>query len=136
EDGCQSRDFVHATDIARLNVLAATKPEADYQVINAGAGRRITVADIAQELWRRISGEEETRPVYLSQFREGDIRHCFSDITPPRTLLGYERRVEFEDGLDGLIEWVAQQKAPDGFERAHRELVDRGLVVGTTASPA
>jgi dTDP-L-rhamnose 4-epimerase len=131
EDGCQSRDFVHATDVARANVLAATRAAADYQVINVGAGRRITVGDIAQELWRRISGKDETRPVYLSQFREGDIRHCFADITRARTLLGYEPRVGFEDGLDGLIEWVAQQQAPDGFERAHRELVERGLVVGT-----
>ena len=134
EDGCQSRDFVHATDVARANVLAATRPEADYQVMNVGAGRRITVGDIATELWRRISGKDATRPVYLSQFREGDIRHCFADITRARTLLGYEPKVEFESGLDELIEWVAQQHAPDGFERAHRELVERGLVAGTSAS--
>jgi dTDP-L-rhamnose 4-epimerase len=130
EDGCQSRDFVHATDVARMNVLAATRPSADYQVINVGAGRRITVGDIAQELWRRISGKEESRPVYLGQFREGDIRHCFADITRARTLLGYEPGVAFDQGLDELIEWVARQHAPDGFEHAHQELVDRGLVAG------
>ena len=130
EDGCQSRDFVHATDVARLNLLAATHDGANDQVINVGAGRRITVGDIAQELWQRISGKEETRPVYLGQFREGDIRHCFADITRARTLLGYEPRVAFDQGLDELIQWVAEQRAPDGFEQAHRELVTRGLVAG------
>jgi dTDP-L-rhamnose 4-epimerase len=130
EDGCQSRDFVHATDVAQANVLAATQSAADYEVVNVGAGRRITVGEIAQGLWTRISGKDETRPVYLSQFREGDIRHCFADITRARTLLRYEPRVGFEQGLEGLIEWVARQNASDGFERAHRELVERGLVAG------
>lgn len=134
EDGCQSRDFVHATDVARLNLLAATNQSADYQVINVGAGRRITVGDIAQELWRRVSAKDETRPVYLGQFREGDIRHCFADITRARTLLGYEPRVAFEQGLDELIDWVARQHASDGFERAHRELVERGLVAGPASA--
>jgi dTDP-L-rhamnose 4-epimerase len=133
EDGCQSRDFVHATDVARMNVLAATRDSADYQVVNVGGGRRVTVGEIAEALWRRISGKDETRPSYLGQFREGDIRHCFSDITRARTLLGYEPRVAFDQGLEELIEWVAGQQAPDGFERAHRELVERGLVAGTTA---
>ena len=130
EDGCQSRDFVHASDVAQINLLAATRESADYQVINVGAGRRVTIGDMAQELWRRISGKDETRPVYLGQFREGDIRHCFADITRARTLLGYEPRVAFDHGLEELIDWVASQHAPDGFERAHQELVERGLVMG------
>ncbi|HTD61086.1 MAG TPA: NAD-dependent epimerase/dehydratase family protein [Gemmatimonadaceae bacterium] len=128
EDGCQSRDFVHATDIAQANLLAATRAAADYQVLNVGGGRRLTIGEVGTELWRRISGKDETRPKYLGQFREGDIRHCFADIARARALLGYEPRTSFEDGLDELIEWVAGQRAADGFERAHQELVARGLV--------
>jgi len=128
EDGCQSRDFVHVTDIARANLLAATVSAADYQVLNVGGGRRVTIGEVGTELWRRISGKDATRPVYLGQFREGDIRHCFSDIARARSLLGYEPRTTFEEGLDELIEWVASQRASDGFEHAHPELVARGLV--------
>jgi dTDP-L-rhamnose 4-epimerase len=128
EDGRQSRDFVHATDIARANLLAATTPGADYQVVNVGSGVSVTIAQVGEALWQRISGREETRPVSLGQFREGDIRHCFADISRARALLGYEPRVAFADGVEELIEWVSGQVAPDRFEQAHDELVARGLV--------
>jgi dTDP-L-rhamnose 4-epimerase len=130
EDGRQSRDFVHATDVARANLLAAATSAADYQVVNVASGTPVTIADVGDALWQRISGREETRPVYLGQFREGDIRHCFADISRARALLGYEPRVAFGDGMDELIEWVSGQVAPDRFEEAHDELVTRGLVLG------
>jgi dTDP-L-rhamnose 4-epimerase len=128
EDGRQSRDFVHVTDIARANLLAATTSGADYQVVNVASGTPVTIAEVGDALWRRISGREQTRPVFLGQFREGDIRHCFADISRARALLGYEPRVAFADGADELIEWVSGQVAPDRFDEAHDELVVRGLV--------
>jgi dTDP-L-rhamnose 4-epimerase len=130
EDGRQSRDFVHAADIARANLLAATTTAADYEVVNVASGVPVTIAQVGEALWRRISGREETRPIYLGQFREGDIRHCFADISRARALLGYEPRVAFTDGMDELIEWVSGQVAPDRFDEAHDELVARGLVLG------
>lgn len=128
EDGKQSRDFVHATDIARANLLAATTAAADYQVFNVASGTPVTIAQVGEALWQRISGREEVRPVYLGQFREGDIRHCFADISRARAVLGYEPRVAFTDGMDELIEWVSGQVAPDRFDEAHDELVARRLV--------
>jgi dTDP-L-rhamnose 4-epimerase len=130
EDGQQSRDFVHATDIARANLLAATTSASDYEVVNVASGAPVTIAEVGEALWQRISGREETRPVYLGQFREGDIRHCFADISRARALLGYAPRVAFTDGMDELIEWVSGQVAPDRFEEAHDALVARGLVLG------
>jgi dTDP-L-rhamnose 4-epimerase len=128
EDGRQSRDFVHATDIARANLLAATSSGADYQVVNVASGTPVSIAEVGDALWRRISGREETRPICLGQFREGDIRHCFADISRARALLGYEPRVAFADGVEELIDWVSGQVAPDRFDEAHDELVARGLV--------
>ena len=128
EDGRQSRDFVHATDVARANLLAATSSGADYQVVNVASGSPVTIAEVGETLWQRISGREETRPVYLGQFREGDIRHCFADISRARAMLGYAPRVVFADGVEELIDWVSGQVAPDRFDEAHDELVARGLV--------
>jgi dTDP-L-rhamnose 4-epimerase len=130
EDGKQSRDFVHVTDVARANLLAATTSGADYQAVNIGSGSPVTIGQVGELLWERISGRAETRPVYLGQFREGDIRHCFADITRARTLLGFEPKIRFQDGLEELIGWVSRQAAPDRFEAAHGELVARGLVFG------
>src|SRR3989338_9790408 len=39
EDGRQSRDFIHVSDIVRANLLAMERPEADYEVFNVGTGQ-------------------------------------------------------------------------------------------------
>jgi dTDP-L-rhamnose 4-epimerase len=130
EDGQQSRDFVHVTDIARANLLALETNAADYRALNIGSGTPMSIGEVGQVLWQRISGREETRPVCLGQFREGDIRHCFADISRARMLLGYTPRLPFADALDEFIDWVSRQEAVDRFEQAHQELVMRGLVVG------
>ena len=63
----------------------------------------------------------------LGTFREGDIRHCYADITLARSLLGYEPRVAFADGMRKLVAWVRSQQAVDRFDEAHQQLVTRGL---------
>lgn len=127
EDGLQSRDFVHVSDIVQANVLAMEKPEADYEAFNVGTGRNITVRHVAEVLRQRIIGDESIPIQIEEKFREGDIRHCYSDISKIQTRLGYQPGVRFEDGMEELTAWVSRQTARDGFEDARRELEKRGL---------
>src|SRR3954452_18911003 len=45
EDGHQSRDLVFVEDVARANIVAATNPSADGQVIIVGTGRAAEIGD-------------------------------------------------------------------------------------------
>jgi dTDP-L-rhamnose 4-epimerase len=126
EDGGQSRDFIHVTDIARANVMVMQSDKADYQVFNVGSGQPVAIRDVAQKLSDYLSGGE-IRAEITGQFREGDIRHCYADITKIRTLLGFEPSVYFDDGISELVEWVRTQTAADRFEEARKELEARGL---------
>src|SRR2546426_12700864 len=47
EDGQQSRDFVHVSDIVRANLLAMDTDRADYQALNVATGRPTTVRQVA-----------------------------------------------------------------------------------------
>jgi len=127
EDGLQSRDFVHVRDIVQANMLAMEKEEADYQVFNVGSGRALTILDIARILTSKIAPDSELEPQIANKFREGDIRHCYADISRIRSSLGYEPSVPFEDGIDELTRWVSTQAAEDKFEQARKELEERGL---------
>ena len=40
EDGEQTRDFVHVSDIVQANLLALETDRADYQAVNVGTGSR------------------------------------------------------------------------------------------------
>jgi len=126
EDGKQSRDFVHVSDVVQANLLALETDRADYQAVNVGTGRPATVRQVADAILEALDARD-LAPTVLGKFREGDIRHCYADITLARSLLGYEPRVVFADGMRKLVDWVRGQRAVDRFDDAHQQLVTRGL---------
>ena len=73
-------------------------------------------------------GRAELAPTITGKYRAGDIRHCFADLSKSRTVLGFEPRVAFDDGLDELAGYLAGQIADDQAEKATEELLRRGLV--------
>ena len=133
EDGLQSRDFTHVSDIARANLLALERSEADYEAINIGTGIPTTVLRVARLLLERLhpgrAEEAALQPRIVGRFRAGDIRHCYADIAKARRLLGFEPRVAYADGVEELIGWVREQQADDRSETALRELTDLKLVL-------
>ncbi|HTF34080.1 MAG TPA: NAD-dependent epimerase/dehydratase family protein [Myxococcota bacterium] len=125
EDGLQTRDFVHVSDIVQANLLALEKDQAAGCVYNVGTGEPTSVRRVAELLADEFGVREP--PEVPEHFRAGDIRHCFADITKIRTALGYQPRVSLGEGLRQLLAWLRTQKAEDRVEEAHRELERRGL---------
>jgi dTDP-L-rhamnose 4-epimerase len=127
EDGQQRRDFVHVRDVARAFLLALDEPQADGQVFNIGSGVVRTVEEVAR-LQAAAMGRPDLTPEIAGKARAGDIRHCIPDLAKARTVLGYEAKEDFGEGLAELAEWVARQEAEDRVMEARRELEMRGLV--------
>jgi dTDP-L-rhamnose 4-epimerase len=128
EDGLQRRDFVNVKDIARA-CLAALEADASVSgVYNIGSGRSYTVVEIAERLASAL-GREDIRPERTGQYRAGDIRHCFADISRARNDLGYVPEVAFDDGVRELAAWVSGRTARDRVAEARRELTSRGLTL-------
>jgi dTDP-L-rhamnose 4-epimerase len=127
EDGLQSRDFVHVKDIVQALILAMDHNEANYEMINVGSGKRITVLEISEMLARLLG--VAIKPQINRQYRIGDIRHCIADINKAQRLLGYEPKVNLEDGMLGMIEWLKTQTAIDKIDTATSELAARGLTI-------
>jgi len=126
ENGFQSRDFVHVSDIVQANLLAMERKEMDYGAFNVGTGRSLTILDVAEALSQHLDSHRS--PEIAQTFRAGDIRHCFADVRRIQ-MLGYQPTVRFEDGVAELVDWVRSQTVVDGFEQARQELVKRGLTV-------
>lgn len=126
EDGEQSRDFVHVSDIVQANLLALEIGKGDYHAMNVGTGRATSVKQIAQLLAKGLG--KNIDPEIVGKYREGDIRHCIADISKTRNLLGYEPKVTLEAGLTELLAWLGEQDAEDRVESATAELTDRSLV--------
>jgi len=124
EDGRQSRDFTHVSDIVQANLLVLDCDQANWGVYNVGTGRALTILDMAMALTNQLGINVQQEIV--GNYRAGDIRHCFADIRNLQAL-GYQPGVKFEEGIAELVEWVRSQTAEDNFERARIELINRGL---------
>jgi len=128
EDGLQQRDFVSVYDVAQACRLALDVPEAAGQVFNVGSGNHYTVREIAERV-ARVLGREDLEPTITGKYRVGDIRHCYSDISHARRVLGYAPRVSLDEGLAELAHWLEGQAADDHVDAARNELAARGLTV-------
>jgi dTDP-L-rhamnose 4-epimerase len=128
EDGQQRRDFVHVRDVARACRLALETDKGDGQAINVGSGRSISIAQVAERLIEALNLRHRIRPHITGQFRVGDIRHCFADVSRARDVLGFEAQIDFDEGLRELVDWLASEPAVDLTATALDELASRGLV--------
>jgi len=125
EDGRQSRDFIHVSDIVAGILLALESDEAVGRAVNLGTGRPTTVDDVAAALAAGLGVDAE--PERTSRYRAGDIRHCYADPSRAEQLLGFKTAVRLEDGMRDLVAWLAGQEAEDHVDHATDELVAHGL---------
>jgi dTDP-L-rhamnose 4-epimerase len=131
EDGLQSRDLTHVSDIVQANMLAMERKEMDYGAFNVGTGVPTTILGIAQALIDELDSAVE--PQIVHKFRAGDIRHCVADISRLQAH-GYNVQMPYKEGLAQWLQWVraqVEQTRADAASvtEAHRELTTRGLTV-------
>jgi len=126
EDGLQSRDFIHVSDVVEANLLAMTRKQANHQIFNIGEGKPTTVLGIALLLADEMG--KNIDPKITGEYRPGDLRHSYGDISKARKLLHFKPKIAFQNGVEQLIEWVKIQQAEDRIEQATEELRERGLL--------
>jgi nucleoside-diphosphate-sugar epimerase len=102
-DGEQSRDFTYIDNVIKANVLAA-EGDASGVAVNVACGDRITVTELVERI-NKILGTD-IDPIYDDP-RPGDVRHSMADLDSVREELGYEPEVDFQDGLEKTVEWLA-----------------------------
>lgn len=125
EDGRQSRDFIHVSDIVAGIVCALGSDDAVDHAINLGTGRPTTVDDVAAALSSGLGVAIE--PDHVDRYRAGDIRHCYADVSLAERLLGFRAQVGLEEGMSRLAGWLEEQEADDRVDEATSELLQRGL---------
>jgi dTDP-L-rhamnose 4-epimerase len=125
EDGEQSRDFIHVSDIVRGIMRALESDSAAGHAINLGTGIPTTVAEVAHVIADGLG--LDIAPAFNQRYRAGDIRHCRADVTLGRELLGFEAQVPFAGGMRELLDWLQDQEAVDRVDDATSELAARGL---------
>jgi UDP-glucose 4-epimerase len=109
-DGHQSRDFTFVANVVDGNLLAADADSVAGRTLNLANGRSTTLLRLL-ELLNQLLGTD-IEPVFDPP-RAGDVRDSLADITAARTLLNFEPRVTFEEGLRRSIDYYT---TPTGAE--------------------
>lgn len=129
EDGKESRDFVYIDDVVKATMLALFEPAADGEVFGIGSGVPTSVLTAAQTLQSKFDRRVELS--ITGEFRLGDIRHNYADLSKARRLLGFTPSVDFESGIANFVQWVRLQPLQqDSYEKSLREMKDKGLMQG------
>src|SRR6185295_4025739 len=102
-DGSVLRDFTHVSDICRGIATALTAPNLAGQAINLGHDRPIRISHLIKliEAAAGVTAKINHRPP-----RPEDMPFTHADLTKARRLLGYEPRVEIEEGVAEYVEWL------------------------------
>lgn len=126
EDGKESRDFVFIDDVVDATILGIEKEEANNQVFNVGTGVATDVITVANSLCKNYGVEV---PITISgNYRLGDIRHNFADLTKISSTLGFEPKFSFEQGLQQFTDWVnTQEVQEDKYQKSIDEMKAKGL---------
>jgi UDP-glucose 4-epimerase len=105
--GEQSRDFIYVDDIVQALLLAADSPNAPGNVYNCGTGRRVSLREVWQTM-QRIEGVD--LPAESGPERPGDVQHSEADITRARRDLGFDPKIQLEEGLRRTLDWIRTSK--------------------------
>jgi dTDP-glucose 4,6-dehydratase len=101
------RDLTFATDTADGFIAAAAAPAAAGEVINLGVGHGLSIAQIVDEVARRLG---KTLVVELDPQRvrpeQSEVTRLISDNSKAARVLGWTPAVSFADGLDATIRYV------------------------------
>jgi nucleoside-diphosphate-sugar epimerase len=106
-DGSQIRAWCYIDDIVEGILGCLERTEAVGNAFNIGNPRSVcTIFDLARHVIR-LSGTEGR--IVFKRWDFPDVELRIPDIDKARRLLGYEPRVDLEEGLSRTIEWYRQK---------------------------
>ena len=126
EDGLETRDFVHVQDVATAILRCIDEPHAGV-TLNVGSGVPVSIMAVAQLLQQIMNSAVESH--VTGQYRVGDIRHNFADVSRLEAVTGFRPAISLETGMRRFAAWVADQPVPqDLLDHANAELKARKLM--------
>lgn len=111
EDGEIVRDFVDVSDVT--DALFAASNSQKNLTVDVGNGKPQTILSTAK-MMLKIAGKDPDEHLKITgQFRHGDIRSGFADITRAKSQLNWEPKINVETSLENLFNWARHN--PNGI---------------------
>ncbi|MEA3210609.1 MAG: UDP-glucose 4-epimerase [Chthoniobacter sp.] len=106
--GRESRDFIHATDIARALVSLATTAPCEGEIYNVASGEEMTIAALAGVVLAALGVNVE--PVFDGAATPGNPLNWRADVSKLHAL-GFVPSISLKQGLQGVADWSRAELA-------------------------
>jgi dTDP-L-rhamnose 4-epimerase len=131
EDGLQTRDFVHISDVVDANMRVLESENANFQAFNVGSGKQTTVLEYANLVRKKLSSDIGLN--FSGEYRLGDNRHSVSNVHKLSSL-GWSPKRDLSTILDDFLAWVESIGGiPRQIEDAYGAMRRAGVVLKATA---
>jgi dTDP-L-rhamnose 4-epimerase len=124
EDGGAIRDYVNIDDVVDANMLVLEDDRAAGRVLNVGGGQAVTTGEFADTVMRQYGSSQSA--IVTGEYRFGDTRHIFSDISALRAL-GWEPKRTPSESVAAYAEWL---EGMEGLDRVLAEANARMRALG------
>lgn len=102
-DGSQTRSFCYVSDMVDGIFKAMFTDKTKGEIFNLGNPDEFTIKDLAQKVIKLIDSKSEIK--YSGSFRKDDPMRRKPDITKAKDTLGWEPKVNLDEGLQKTIEY-------------------------------
>lgn len=110
--GAQRRDFTYVTDAVAATIaatIAAATADARAEVVNVASGRSVPLTEARRAISQFVGTDV---PAQRRVAQPGDVEATTADLTKATELLGYQPKVDLEEGLLRQWEWIAGKDLP------------------------
>lgn len=128
EDGKESRDFVYIDDVVDATIRGVEHEGYVCDAFNVGSGVSTDVMTVAKILKEKY---QSTGNLSVSgNYRLGDIRHNYADLSKVRSTFGFNPSISFDEGIDRFVTWVKSKDVINqgGYDQSLNELREKGLL--------
>ncbi|BBM01323.1 NAD-dependent epimerase/dehydratase family protein [Microbulbifer sp. GL-2] len=106
-DGSQTRDFIFVGDLCQGIIQALSNDQSG--VFQLGSGRPTSVNEIIT-LVRQVTGKNENLNVIYHDFRVGEVRHNFTNISKAKKYLGFDPETKLLNGVKATWDYFISKE--------------------------
>lgn len=104
--GEETRDWVHAEDVAQMMLLSVLHASEDCTIVNVAGGKAVRIADVLRCLFEAY-GKKEI-PFFGGQVNVGNPNHYVADVGQALKW-GWKPKVDMEDGIQRYVRWYLDE---------------------------
>ena len=110
-NGDQTRDYMYITDAvdAYDKVLTSTN-NPGKNGINFGSGIEKSINEIAELILKHANSDKSLKPIHVDP-RPTEVQRLYADISKAKTVLKFEPKTNFEEGVISLLDWYKNYKS-------------------------